>query len=126
MTKNDIVELEHILWKELGTKEDYDKYVEKGKMLCGGHVAAFIRAQVGIDRKVALDKFSQFLSGNVLNAVQEEYLKTIITYVCQNGDISIDVILNDDVFDPDKLRNAFSDISSIGKYVNCLHSCIVA
>lgn len=127
LTKNDIVELEHILWKELGTKEDYDKYVAKGRMLCGGHVAAFIRAQVGVDRQVALDKFSQFLSGAVLNAAQEDYIKSIITYVCKNGDITVDTLVNEAPFDQYKWKLVFGeDRGKVGKYVNSIHDCIVA
>ena len=40
LTGTDIVELERILWKELGSKEDYDRYT-KG-MACGSNVAIFI------------------------------------------------------------------------------------
>ena len=29
------MELERIMWKELGTKEEYQKYVASGNMLCG-------------------------------------------------------------------------------------------
>jgi type I restriction enzyme R subunit len=43
LTSTDINELERVLWKELGTKEDYEKYVAKGNRLYGGSVAAFIR-----------------------------------------------------------------------------------
>lgn len=127
LTRNDIVELENILWKELGTKEDYDKYVERGRMLFGGSVAAFIRAQVGVDRQIALDKFSQFLSGNVLNSMQEEYLKSIIAYVCNNGDITTDTMVNEAPFDTYEWRDVFGDkLIMVGKYVNSLHNCIVA
>jgi type I restriction enzyme R subunit len=58
----DVVELERILWKELGTKEDYAKYIERGNMLCGDCVAAFIRSIVGVDRSVAVQKFSAFFT----------------------------------------------------------------
>ena len=70
----DIEELERILWEELGTKEEYQRYVEKGNMICGDSVGAFIRAQIGVDRVVAVERFSKFLSGASLNTMQEEYL----------------------------------------------------
>ena len=127
LSKNDIVELEHILWKELGTKEDYEKYVARGRMLCGGSVAAFIRAQIGVDRQVALDKFSQFLQGNILNTSQEEYLKSIITYVCENGDITTETIVNEAPFDTFEWKRVFGDnLIKVGQYVRELHNCIVA
>ena len=57
-------------------------------MLFGGNVAAFIRSLIGVDRSEALNKFSEFLSDNALNAEQEEFLNTIVQYVCENGDIT--------------------------------------
>ena len=127
LTKNDIVELEHVMWKELGTKEDYDKYIEKGRLLCGGNVAAFIRSQVGIDRKVAMEKFSQFLSINTLNTKQEEYMKSILTYVCENGDITTKIIVNKAPFTSFNWQREFGENAvNVVKYVNSLHDCIVA
>lgn len=52
LTEKDIAELERILWKELGSKADYDKYT-KG-MTCGSNVAIFIRSMVGVDRRNAV------------------------------------------------------------------------
>lgn len=126
LTSVDINELERVLWKELGTKEDYEKYVAKGNRLYGGSVAAFIRSQVGIDRTVAVQKFSEFLSGHVLNSEQEEYLKAIITYVCQNGDIERSTLINEPPL------NGYDWIETFGQYfvsvrdfVDKLHNTIV-
>ena len=106
--------MERVLWKELGTKEDYDKYVAKGNRLYGGSVAAFIRSQVGIDRTVAVQKFSEFLSGHVLNTEQEEYLKAIITYVCQNGDIERSTLINESPL------NGYDWIETFGQHFVCI------
>lgn len=123
----DIVELERIFWKELGTKEEYQRYVQGGKMLCGDHVAAFIRAQVGVDRGVALQKFSDYLSNHTLNSMQEEYLKTIVTYVCQNGDITAETIVNEPPFDEFEWIETFGQhFISVRKYVEELHQAIIA
>ena len=125
LDRNDILTLERIFWKELGTKEDYEKYVEGGHLLCGDRVAAFLRAQVGVDRQAALDKFSTFLSTNSLNSLQEEYLKTIITYVCQNGDITKETLINESPFDDYNLFEVFGEnIASIAQYVDALHNSI--
>ena len=88
LTSDDIMELERICWKELGTKEEYEAFINKGQMICGDKVAAFIRSMVGIDIHIAKERFSQFLSDNILNSLQEEYLNQIIGYVCENGDIT--------------------------------------
>lgn len=83
LNQADIHELEKILWKELGTQDEYKRYIEKNKLQFGESVGAFIRAQVGVDRRIALERFSEFLSSHALNTMQEEYLKTIIAYVCK-------------------------------------------
>ena len=85
LTADDIKELERIFFEELGTREEYDKLVE-------GHpyknnVAAFIRVVNGIDRKKALEIYSQFIDNENLTATQELYLKNILDYVSVNGDI---------------------------------------
>ena len=41
LTSADISELEKICWKELGTKEDYEKFIAKSNMICGDSVGAF-------------------------------------------------------------------------------------
>lgn len=127
LTHADIIELERIMWKELGTKEEYAKYVKSNNMLCGDSVAAFIRSQVGVDRTVALERFSDFLSGHVLNTAQEEYLKSIIVYVCQNGDITTDTMVNVSPFDNFEWGKVFGQkLSCVGEYVKMLHDSIVA
>lgn len=127
LTHADIIELERIMWKELGTKEEYAKYVKCNNMLCGDSVAAFIRSQVGVDRTVALERFSDFLSGHILNTAQEEYLKSIIVYVCQNGDITTDTMVNVSPFDNFEWGKVFGQkLSCVGEYVKMLHDSIVA
>lgn len=122
----DIEELERILWEELGTKEEYQRYVERGKMICGDSVGAFIRAQIGVDRVVAVERFSKFLSGASLNTMQEEYLKTIITYVCENGDITAGTLVNVSPFSEYDWYAIFGQhLISVRDYVNNLHSIIV-
>lgn len=121
----DIIELERICWKELGTKEEYQKYIERGQMICGDCVAAFIRSQIGVDRKIALEKFSEFLSDNILNTTQEEYIKTIISYVCENGDIQPKTLLEDTPFrDFDWVETFGQNLISVKKYVEDFHSLI--
>jgi type I restriction enzyme R subunit len=121
----DIVELERICWKELGTKEEYQKYIERGQMICGDCVAAFIRAQIGVDRTIALQRFSQFLSDNILNSTQEEYIKTIISYVCENGDIQPKTIIEDAPFCDFDWSNTFGQyLIYVKKYIDDIHGLI--
>lgn len=124
ITQQDILEIEKVLWEELGTREEYDKYTRH--TVAGGNAAAFIRSIVGLDRKIAEKHFSQFLSGNQLNSQQQEYLKTIINYVNENGDITPDVLVNESPFDSYDWQEVFGDnVAFIPQYINKIHSVII-
>lgn len=117
----DIKELERILWHELGSREDYDK--QTAGMQFAHNVAAFIRAVMGIDRKEAVKKFNDFISGAPLNADQEEFLMTVLQYVCENGDITKDIIVNEAPFD-ERLPVFTAYLLPLAKYVDSIHSAI--
>ena len=122
LSADDINELERILWKELGSKEDYIKYTEG--MLCGGNVAAFIRSLIGVDRREALDMFSEFLTDSELNAEQEEFLNTIVQYVCENGDITKEIVVNEAPFD-ERLVLFTPYMIPLGKFIDNIHNVII-
>ena len=127
LTREDIIELERIMWKELGTKEEYQKYVSSGNLLCGDSVAAFVRSLVGVDLTKALEAFSSFIGSNVLSSMQEEYLKTIITYVSSNGDITPATLLSKAPFDAYKWQAVFGqNLICVKLFVDKLHNSIVA
>ena len=122
LTAQDIQELEQILWKDLGSKEDYERYTHG--MTCGANVAIFIRSLIGVDRKEAVQRFSRFLSGCELNADQEDFLSTIISYVCENGDITKDIVVNDPPFD--ERLNVFNDyMLPLANYIDNIHTVII-
>ena len=121
LSAKDIKELERILWSELGSKDDYAKYTQN--MLFGGNVAAFIRSLIGVDRKEALNKFSDFLSENTLNAEQEDFLNTIVQYVCENGDITKEIVVNEAPFD-ERLVLFSPYMIPLGKYIDNIHNVI--
>lgn len=125
ITRADIVELEKVLWNELGTREEYNRFTFN--TVAGGNVAVFIRSIVGLDKQAAEKRFSQFLSNNQLNSQQQEYLKTIINYVNENGDITTDVLINESPFDSYDWQEIFGDnVAFISQYINTLHSAIIA
>jgi type I restriction enzyme R subunit len=125
LTIDDIKQLEAICWKDLGTKEEYEAYVKKGDLLCGDKVAVFIRSIIGIDRAKAKEMFSKFLSNNVLNSLQEEYLNQIIGYVVENGDITPDVLMRDSNLKELQWSEVFGqNLSFVGKYINEIHGVV--
>ena len=121
LSVEDIKELERILWSELGSKDDYAKYTQN--MLFGGNVAAFIRSLIGVDRGEALNKFSEFLSDNALNSEQEDFLNTIVQYVCENGDITKDIVVNEAPFD-ERLYIFSIYMAPLAKYIDNMHNVI--
>ena len=122
LTETDIKELERILWEELGNKDDYDKFTTD--MACGSNVGAFIRSLIGIDRKEAVRKFGEFISGAQLNSEQEEFLMTISSYVCENGDITKEIVANDAPF-TERLDVFNLYFVQLAKYIDNIHNVII-
>ena len=118
----DFRELQRILWNDLGSKDEYHQYTQ-GKM-CGDNVAILIRSLIGVDRKVAMQRFGSFISGMELNSEQEEFLMTIISYVCENGDITKEIIVNDPPFD-ERLEVFSSCMIPLSKYIDNIHHVIL-
>jgi type I restriction enzyme R subunit len=121
LTSKDFMELERILWEELGSKEDYNRFTHG--MPCGSNVAIFVRSMVGVDRKNAVRRFSQFISGNELNAEQEDFLMTIISYVCENGDITKEIVVNEAPFD-ERLTVFTPYMLPLAKYIDNIHAVV--
>lgn len=117
---NDLKELENILWSELGTKEDYFKFTEKENL------AVFVRSIVGLEQQAINLKFGQFLAENVLNSRQQEFVKTIISYVRENGDVTFDNLVNNSPFDNIDIIRMFGDkIYIVQKIVEQLHGAVM-
>lgn len=121
LTYEDLMELERIFWQELGSREDYEAYVQ-GKVF--GNIAAFIRSIIKIDRQKALDKYRRMIVGAEMNSQQETYLKNILDYVCANGDIDL-TKLNQPPFSRMDFKRTFgTDLSTVVQFVKDLHNAI--
>ena len=75
----DVDELEEVLYKNLGTKEDYEK--EYGKVPLG----ELVRSIVGLDMSAAKEAFSVYLNDVNLDDRQIYFLNQIIEYIVHNG-----------------------------------------
>lgn len=118
---DDIKSLEQILWTELGTKDEYEKTTEIDNL------AAFIRSIVGIEQEAVNEKFGAYLNGNVLNAQQQEFVKAIIDYVRENGDIQAEDLLEKSPFDNYDIVTLFGgNVPVIMQIVNAMHNSITA
>lgn len=122
----DIDELERILWHELGTKEDYERYLRREQMTTDIPVAAFIRKMVGLDRRKAINLFSDYISANSLTAEQEEFINNILNYVCQNGDMEKSVFRDNRLFRESLLKYFPNKAAQVAQFVAMLHNAITA
>jgi type I restriction enzyme R subunit len=86
LTLQDVYTLEEILWKELGTREDYEK--DYGDT----PITKLVRQIVGLDPHAANEAFSEFLSTKRLNLHQTRFVKLIVDYVVKNGTLDKKVL----------------------------------
>lgn len=126
LSGEDIDELERILWQELGTKEDYERYLHREQMTADIPVAAFIRKVVGLDRQKAIRLFSDYISANSLTAEQEEFINNILNYVCQNGDMEKSVFRDNRIFRESLLKYFPNKAAQVAQFVAMLHDAITA
>ncbi|RKD24554.1 hypothetical protein BEP19_09245 [Ammoniphilus oxalaticus] len=81
LTAQDVDMLEHILWNELGTKDDYERDFGDTPM----PITKLVRQIVGLDREAANAAFSQFLSEERLNLQQTRFVRLIVDFIVKNG-----------------------------------------
>lgn len=123
LSETDIKRLEEIFWTELGTREEYNEQAQS--IPFGYSVAAFIRSIIGIDQDKALQMYRELTHESDLSRMQEEFLRTIIRYVCQNGDIRKEILANKAPFKDINIIRLFGDkASSLVKFVEMLRNSI--
>lgn len=116
---DDLKELERILWQELGTKDDYEQSTNIDNL------AVFVRSLVGLNQDAINEKFGEFLNGNILNAQQQEFVKAIINYVRENGDISREDLIEKSPFDNYDILTLFGEnIVAVLQIVNAIHDSV--
>lgn len=63
--------------------------------------------------------------GTSLNSQQEEYVKTITTYVCQNGDSTLENLVNTEPFSEYEWIDTFGqNFIAVRNFVNKVHQVI--
>ncbi len=106
LTENDIDSLEEILWKEIGTKQDYEN--EIGQKPLG----EFVREIVGLDMNVAKEAFSAYLSDTNMDSRQIYFVNQIIEYIVHNGILKDLSVLQESPFtDQGSIVDIFTDLS---------------
>ncbi len=106
LTSADISSLEEILWKEVGTKQDYEQ--EFGNKPLG----EFVREIVGLDMNAAKEAFSEYLSDANLDSRQIYFVNQIVEYIVHNGIMKDLSVLQESPFtDQGSVVEIFTDLS---------------
>ncbi len=79
VTLSEIHKLEQFFWRELGTKEQYEK--NYGSLPIG----ELVRSVVGLSKQAANEAFSQFLNSVQLNSKQMHFVELVVEYIVKNG-----------------------------------------
>lgn len=122
LTTDDVNELQRIFWDELGTRTEFDEATNGKKY--NHNVAAFIRVIQGVDRQKALALYTRFIKDGNLTGEQEQYLKEILNYLSENGDLQMS-----DFMEYPLNRNRWRDVFGeyfvgLKDFVNELHNVI--
>ncbi len=106
LTPNDISELEEILWKEVGTKQDYEN--EYGQKPLG----ELVREIVGLDMNAAKEAFSEYLTNANLDSRQIYFVNQIVEYIVHNGMMKDFSVLRESPFtDQGSVADIFTDMT---------------
>ena len=79
LTKSDIKYFEKILWKEIGSKEEYEQAYGDQPLL------KLVASITGMERAAAEKEFSKFLNDENLNSNQIDFVNSIVDYIVKNG-----------------------------------------
>ena len=106
LTTTDIASLEKILWKEVGTKQDYEQ--EIGTKPLG----EFVREIVGLDMNAAKEAFSEYLNSTSLDSRQIYFVNQIVEYIVHNGMMKDLSVLQESPFtDQGSVVEIFTDLT---------------
>ncbi len=106
LTDMDADALEEILWKEVGTRQDYEK--EIGVKPLG----EFVREIVGLDMNAAKEAFSEYLTNTDMDSRQIYFVNQIVEYIVHNGMLKDFSVLREAPFtDQGSVVEIFPDLS---------------
>nr|WP_296053564.1 DEAD/DEAH box helicase family protein [uncultured Blautia sp.] len=106
LTSGDLASLEEILWREVGTKQDYEH--EYGNKPLG----EFVREIVGLDMNAAKEAFSEYLTNTNLDSRQIYFVNQIVEYIVHNGMMKdLSVLLESPFTDRGSVAEVFTDLN---------------
>lgn len=106
LAEGDIAALEEILWREIGSKDEYEAaYGNKP-------LGEFVREIVGLDMNTAKEAFAEYLNEARFDSRQIYFVNQIIEYIVRNGLMKDLSVLQDAPFtDKGSIIDVFKDMS---------------
>ena len=106
LNKDDVAELEELLWTKLGSRSDYETQ-------CGNKpLGEFVREIVGMDMNAAKEAFSEYLNDVNLDSRQIYFVNQIVEYIVHNGVMKDLSVLQEAPFtDRGSIAEVFTDVS---------------
>ncbi len=106
LTLADVTALEEVLWRKVGTKQDYEH--EFGSKPLG----EFVREIVGLDMNAAKEAFSEYLTNTSLDSRQIYFVNQIVEYIVHNGMMKDFTVLQEPPFtDQGSVVEIFTDLN---------------
>ncbi len=106
LAPEDVAALEHTLWCEVGSRQDYE--AQLGTKPLG----EFVREIVGLDADAAKQAFSQYLNGAALDSRQIYFVNQIVEYIVRNGMMKDLSVLQEPPFtNQGSVAEVFTDLS---------------
>lgn len=105
LTSADVSVLEEILWKEIGTQQEYEE-------TCGDKpLGEFVREIVGMDMNAAKEAFAEFLDEKRMDSRQIYFVNQIVEFIVHNGLMKNLAVLQEPPFtDQGSIVEIFTDM----------------
>lgn len=105
LTSADVSVLEEILWREIGTRQEYEES-------CGDKpLGEFVREIVGLDMGAAKEAFAEFLDENRMDSRQIYFVNQIVEFIVHNGMMKNLAVLQEPPFtDHGSIVEIFTDM----------------
>lgn len=120
LTQEDLNELEKILCKDLGTKEEFDSISNNHSF------GSFVRSIVGIDKNKVSSLLAEYQQQYNFNSKQQEFLHQIIEFVLENGDIEPQDLYSSEPFKHQEYTEIFENTEPLYGLINILHKSLNA
>ena len=119
LAESDVDELEKILCHDLGTADDFNGIAN------GHNFGVFVRSVVGLDRETINAYLNDYIARYSFNSKQQEYIRQIVDFVRENGDIVPQDLIDSEPFRRVEYTELFDDAQPLYQLVNRLHASIL-